>query len=159
MNTITTFRIDIIKWLAKNNISNIDIQIADQFAYNPEERTIYFGVYDDKETGLEFAQYIYEYGCEYVDIWYPILAFLHEVGHVRTLDNFDEKDRFYYQIIKSFKTTNFDYWNVPDEFAANMFVIDFINNNVDALNELIEIIMVDLSAIYCTNYKESVIEL
>lgn len=160
MDTINTFRIDIIKWLTKYDISNIDVNIANRFAYDPEDHIIYFGIYDDiKETGIDFSQYLYEYGCEYVDIWYPILAFLHEVGHVRTLDSFDEHDRLFMNVFKTFKTTNFEYWDVQDEFAANMFVVDFINNNIEAVTELIEIIAVDLSAIYHTNYKERVIEL
>ena len=29
-----------------------------------------------------------------------------------------------------------EYWQVPDEFAANMWVVNFINNHIDAVENL-----------------------
>ena len=30
----------------------------------------------------------------------------------------------------------FDYWHILDEFEANMFVVNFMNNNPEAVKEL-----------------------
>lgn len=140
------FKLGIIKWLCKNNFCNIDIDFEYDFGYAVDDdmgiHCINIGVEANNAVGNYFEQFLYEYGCDYVGIPYPILAFIHELGHVSTLQNFSQFDLKLFELAKQFSHGESDhdwyfrYWEMPDEFEANMWAIDFINNHIDAVEEL-----------------------
>lgn len=164
---------NLIHWLCAHNAANIEIDYEEDFGYaigDDDTRCINLGVTRWHEEAVYFEQFLYEYGCEYIDIPIPVLAFLHELGHHFTLSNFTDFELKFYETIKGAlsnftdfelkfcentksadtEESDFDffyhYWELPDEFAANMWVIDFINNNIDDVNEL--------SYIYWNGWKE-----
>ena len=146
---------NLIHWLCAHDAANIEIDYEEDFGYaigDDNTRCINLGVTKWHEEAVYFEQFLYEYGCEYIDIPIPVLAFLHELGHHFTLSNFTDFELKFCEIIKGadIEGSDFDffyhYWELPDEFAANMWVVDFINNNIDDVNEL--------SYIYWNGWKE-----
>ena len=67
---------------------------------------------------------------------------LHECGHVNTINQFSDSEIFLFDLGKQFDHGESDqewlnrYWLIPDEFAANMWVVDFINNHIEAVEDL-----------------------
>lgn len=143
---------NIHNWLAKNGFNNIDLTTSLDFAYNITNNTIVIGTEKYPTVGRYFEQFLYEYGLEYSGIFDSVLAFLHELGHVYTIPAFSNAELMLYQIAKNFTAEDFTnmeteqekfnyYWELPDEFAANMWVINFVNNNIEAVEELCNIWM------------------
>lgn len=129
-------------WLEKNGFDNLDVIDDNAFVYDIEEQTIYLGVVSTSE-GQWFEQFMYEYGLEYTGILPEVLAFIHELGHHCTINRFNENDFLHDSQSKAFvdfmaysyKRMSY-YWELPIEFAANMWAVDFINNNIAAVEEL-----------------------
>ena len=135
-------------WLRKNNLWNVKHFALDRgFGYcELLNHTLYIGVEEEKpEIQQWFIEFLEENGLLWEEIPVPILAFLHEVGHSETLPYFNKEDNFAFYVNKmAFKgkwdrQTAFDYWSVPDEFAANTWLIEFVNNHIDAVIELINL--------------------
>jgi hypothetical protein len=149
------FRNDIINWLTKNGISNIDIDFRENFCYDVDNHIIYCGTCTNEEGEKFFQQYLYEYGSDWgALLWGPMLCFLHELGHACTLPNFTPGElkvcHFLKGIIDEEEPYNwyFKYWDTPDEFAANMWVINFLDTYVDAVCDLYSIMVSGYKHIY-----------
>ncbi len=154
MTAIKKFYNDLINWLARNGFSNCDVDFSEIFEYDRDSHTIYFATIEPKESGHFFQQYLYEYGCEkapFIDV--NTLAFLHEACHHLTLGQFDDIDIAMFSILKEFidKISDYEhyskYWDIADEFIANMEVVNFINDNFNAVIKLQEIITSNLKEI------------
>ena len=82
------------------------------------------------------------------------MAFLHEVGHVMTLPNFTEEEHQQDIYNKNSRVSNCDietnywYWELPTEFAANMWAINWVNSHIDEFCELNDIFNNWLELIY-----------
>ena len=129
-------------WLDKNGFNNLDVIDDDSFMYDIDNKTIHLGVVSTSE-GVWFEQFEYEYGMEYCGILPDVLAFLHEIGHDRTIEYFDIYDRerdiaakFILNMNEDDQSRMMQYWELPMEFAANMWVIDFVNTHIEAVEEL-----------------------
>ena len=136
------FEAELKNWLDKNGFSGIDVIDDDEFMYNFEENEIHFGVVSTSE-GIWFEQFVYEYGMEHCSIIPEVLAFLHEIGHSKTMNFFGSEDleadstaKFVLSMDGYSQDTMVKYWELPMEFAANVWAIDFVNNNIDAVEEL-----------------------
>lgn len=144
--TENQFKSNLINWLCANHMPNIDIDFDYDFGYLVDDdfgiHIINIGVEANDEVGSYFEQFLYEYGCEYCGIPYPILCMLHECGHIMTLNRFSETELGLFQFAKQFDHGETDqewlnkYWMVPDEFAANMWVVNFINNHIEEVEDL-----------------------
>jgi len=149
MTAENRFKSVLINWLCSQNMSNIDINFAEDFGYTTDDdlgiHILNIGVIANNEGCNYFEQFLYEYGCEYLGIPYPILAFLHECGHINTLNQFSPSELYLYQITKQFSHDEnpyewyTNYWLLPDEFAANIWVINFINTHIDEVEQLCDI--------------------
>jgi hypothetical protein len=147
MTAINKFHNELINWLANNGFSNCDVCFKEDFVYNRIHHRIGIGA-NEPQNGVSFEQFLYEYGLEYMDIWAPILAFLHEAFHHITLSNFEELELKFYRLLKTDDImTDFEYWEMPDEFAANIALINFVNNNINAIIELQNIFIDNICAI------------
>lgn len=132
---------NLINWLARNGFSNCDVDEGDVFSYDREDHVILCGPEEPEELGLWYAQYMYELGCENAPfLWSVTLAFLHEACHHITIDNFNETELMVYAFVKECIDCAGDYWDTPDEFAANVAVVDFIEKHFDAVLELQDIL-------------------
>lgn len=133
-------------WLNENGFSEVkEIQLGPEFAYDINKQSIIIGLTDDHLVGEWFEEFLSSYGCKYSDIPYTILAFLHELGHNQTVNQFTSDELIYCALVKTthkikdlnnLKEYLFEYWCVPDEFAANKWLINFVNTHVVAIANL-----------------------
>lgn len=127
----------LIRWLEDNGFSNCDVVCEEDFSYDVINHKIECGVEEPRELGVLYAQYLYEYGCSHAPfLWASTLSFLHEAGHHLTAGCFREEELGFFNFVKEFAEDAGTYWDTPDEFAANMVVVDFVNNHFDAVLEL-----------------------
>lgn len=146
MSAITEFKTELMKWFVRYNFEGInDIHFDYDFCYNWEKCEVTIGVVDRSEVAGWFEEFLIEHGCRYEHLPQPLTCFLHEVGHHQTISQFDEGLLMIYHMKKLIldgtmeeKQHCFDYWNIDDELAANEWVVDFINNNIDAVIDLWE---------------------
>lgn len=128
------------KWLKENGIE-CGICFDNDFAYDLINNIIYVGTTSNEKIIHWFEQFIYEYGAEYIGINPYALMMLHEVGHYFTIHSFEAEECFSYYVAKLFLCSGdqkgqFEYWEIPDEFSANMWEVNFINRNIEAVNAL-----------------------
>ena len=123
------------KWIQKYlHFNGLEFLYMEESGYDYGNNIIYIGKYD-KPIHMDFRQFLYEYGCK-EDADNQTLAFLHELGHALTQEHFDDFEMIIFNFKKESVYNSFDYWHIPDEFEANMFVINFMNNNPEAIREL-----------------------
>ena len=133
------FHDEIVRWLGRNGFDNVDVSFEmDEFCFNINNYVINIGSGYEPEAGRLFEQFLYEYGMEYIGFDDSVLSFLHELGHYNTVSNFNDAELCFYRAVK-FAMDAFKYWEVPDEMAANMWVVNFVNEKVEAVEELCNI--------------------
>lgn len=135
------FHDEVVKWLGRNGFDNVDVCFDfDSFGYNPNTYVINIGVGYESEAGRLFEQFLYEYGMEYIGFYDSVLAFLHELGHYNTVYGFNNEELWLCRAVKPMMDA-FGYWEVPDEMAANVWVINFVNEKVEVVEELCNIFL------------------
>ena len=140
------FEYKLQEWLKENGFE-CAIQFGDNFAYDRESNVLQVGCIGYPTVCRWFEQFLYEYGLDYTGIYDPVLALLHELGHSMTLDQFSEKELRLFDfskfLLEDERMTNsdkmFQYWSIPDEFSANLWEIEFINNCIDRVCDLCDI--------------------
>lgn len=144
MKLVDTFNRTLSIWFAKHGITNLHFVEGEEFCYYPEEKAVQWGMLLNDEQENMFAQFMYEYGLKR-EVSPFIISLLHEVGHYMTLHQFNEADINLDYAAKQVKadatngidiTTNYWYWELPTEFAANMWAIEWIENHPVELQEL-----------------------
>ena len=143
---MSEFEVRLRAWL-ENQGFDCDIMFDDDFGYDWFENKLHVGTVTYPTTGRWFEQFLCEYGLEWFGILDPVLALIHELGHYATHESYSEEELYLFQAIKMFGTEDrmeemnsmFKYWEVNDEFAANMWAIDYINWNIEVVQELIDI--------------------
>lgn len=132
-------------WIEKYfHFNGLTYRMDTFFGYNYVDHYIIISCLNNlKETHKKFRQFLYEYGAEAAAINFTnnSLAFLHELAHCLTTSNFDNIEMVVCNFKKESVDNAFDYWEIPDEFEANMVVVDFINTNPEAVKELDNIFM------------------
>ena len=149
MGAAKQFQEELVKWLCKNNCSNTTIFFDSDFQYAIDNETnecaIGIGVFTSSEMLNWYKQFLYEYGGVQTSVLDIVLPFLHEVGHYFTFSNFDDFELMVFNMSKTMTCENDShmtqeqYWLVPDEMAANVWAINFINTHPNAMEELNEI--------------------
>jgi len=132
-------------WLVRHHF-DVVIDFGDDFSYNTDYHILTFGTKSYPDVGRYFEQFLYEYGMEYTGIFDEVLCMLHELGHYMTIDNFDEGERvecfLFKHLIRGEDFEWFEgYWSVSDEFAANMWVVNYVNENIEAVEELCNLLL------------------
>ena len=143
MNAVTTFTDALKEWLAKNGFGNLNLVWDEDFAYGLANNTLYVGITLPPEITEYFEEFLVENGCEYSGLVAPAYALLHELGHSQTIYQFSFEELVMFKFFKeddddtlTDREFMFHYWNVEDEWVANEWAINFINNNADAICEL-----------------------
>lgn len=122
-------------WIQKYlHFNGLKFRYKKESAYDYGNNIIYIGK-NDKPIHTDFRQFIYEYNC-HENASNQTLTFLHELGHVLTNCYFNDIEMIILCFEKESVDNAFDYWHIDDEFEANMFVINFMNNNPEAIREL-----------------------
>lgn len=146
MYATTMFKTEIMEWLRHNSFNDIKtVMLAEEFGYEIDTHIINFGVCSLDVIGDWFEDFLLDNGCKYHDIPSPLLAFLHELGHNQTVYNFTMEEVAWCKILKNTIDPEHGrehcnrYWSIPDEFRANEWVVDFINNHINAIIDLYKI--------------------
>lgn len=137
------------KWLKKNGFSatcRLTRGANAELQYDPNYNLIYTPVrYDDSLDEL-FTSWLTRHGLE-TDLDCITLSILHELGHSETFKYFTEEEWFECAALKELMYVNEDmtdeergdyYWNMKDEYAANMWLIMFIKAFPDKAKKLSE---------------------
>ena len=130
--------IELEKWIQKYfHFNGLKFDYNLFSAYDFVENIIYISQMNTPETNKKFRQFLYEYGASAAatDFMDDSLIFLHELSHCLTNSLYDDFELTVYNFQKE-DVDSFTYWEVRDEFEANMVVVDFINNNPEAIYEL-----------------------
>jgi hypothetical protein len=143
---MSEFEVRLRAWL-KNQGFDCNVVFDADFGYNWKENVLHVGTLAYPTVGRWFEQFLYEYGLEWFGIIDPVLALIHELGHYVTNTLFCEEEICSFQVIKWIgqddrmdeQAAMFRYWEITDEFEANMWAVDFINWNIEAVEELITI--------------------
>lgn len=155
---------ELYHWLAVNILdvsASFDpmptIYIDREFSYDQLDCSITLG-WDLRREDLPeaFNNWLLQHGLIWGNLPYPMLAFLHEVGHYKTVDCISLTDLHHTWFIKGILAyrDNKDmdlYWNTPDEYSANMWLINFANNHEEAINEL--------GDIFCNYWNDAIDEI
>ena len=148
MTAVEKFKTDLANWFNKHGFGNVDLCFGEDFMYimfDDDSFAVQIGVQAYPEVGRYFEQFLYQYGLDYVGIFDPVLSLIHELGHSQTIQYFNAQEQLLCKLAKQFNhSTNEqdwynEYWEVPDEFAANMWAVNFINNHIEAVEELCDI--------------------
>ena len=157
MSAVENFKTDISNWFQKHGFGNLIVDFGEDFAYSLFENNqtgIVIGLQGYPEVGRYFEQFLQEYGLEYTGILDPVLALIHELGHSKTLKYFSGNELSLYALAKEFDHGETEqewfnyYWMIPDEFAANIWEVNFINDNILAVEELCQIYINDWFLIF-----------
>ena len=140
------FEVRLRAWL-RNQGFDCDLVFDEDFGYDWKDNILHVGIFEFPTVGRWFEQFMCEYGLEWCGIYDPVLALIHELGHYSTNEVFCAEEIYNFQFIKALvcddcideQAAMFRYWEVGDEFEANMWAVDFINWNIDAVKELIAI--------------------
>lgn len=145
---------DVNKWLKANGFSTrCELNIDDnEFYYDEDENVIGLGENYDSSPDSDFVEFLRKYGLT-SDFDAITLSILHEIGHSETLKLFTEKQkmRFQEEIVninlisfvvddKEEKKLRFQYWEVPHEYTAQLWVVFYTNCFSDKVQELEDII-------------------
>lgn len=132
------------EWLIGIGLGDVGLAQADDFGYDWTENII--NVSDRAPYEDIFPQFLYEYFDVTAKLPIAVFAFLHEVGHVVTFNEFDDNELFASFIHKMFLEDIDDeaafqnaYWLEPTEFAANGWAAYFIHSHFFKVEELITI--------------------
>ena len=93
MTAVEKFKTDLANWFSKNGFGDVDLCFGEDFAYvilDNGNFGVQVGVQAYPEVGRYFEQFLYEYGLDYMGIFDPVLSLIHELGHNKTINCFDE---------------------------------------------------------------------
>ena len=152
-----SFISEVVQWLCDNGFSNLGVKMTSDFCYSTGEDTdfnriggcvINVGRDHFDEIDKWFEQFLYEYGLEWMDLG-RVLPFIHELGHHNTIYSFSNSERLamYYSKFRIFSNEDmtmeemFEYWETPDEFAANIWAVNFTNKNISEVERLVNIFL------------------
>ena len=117
-------------WAKAQGFNNIKVQLGDYSEYNRAEGLVTVGMAAQSETMRLYKGFLEErYGIEGLGPCpQQFLSFLHELGHAATLPHFEEMELSCFEWLKEGVSSYKAYWSIPDEEAANEWVVDFLLN-------------------------------
>ena len=141
MGLVKDFNNELALWFNEQGISNLKFVEGEDFCYYQYTHIAQWGVFENSRNDNHFAQFLYEYGLE-SEVDNFVISLLHEVGHYMTMHYFDknawDNDTAAKENVEGDGSIEVDYWywELPLEFAANMWAIDWANSHPDEVEEL-----------------------
>lgn len=142
MGLISDFNKALTNWCLEQGFGEINFEPCEEFCCYHKSNTIAWEVITDDEMDNQFRQFLYEYGLNY-DIYEPFcMSLLHEIGHLMTIpyfstDEFEEYEASLKAHPPSREIENsYWYWELPLEFSANMWAINWANNYMEEFQRL-----------------------
>ena len=157
MTAVEKFKTDLANWFNKNGFEDVGLCFGEDFAYvilDNGKFGVQVGVQAYPEVGRYFEQFLYEYGLDYMGIFDPVLSLIHELGHNKTINYFDETELALCDFAKHICCERGD---EHDWFNYYMWAIKFINGHIEAVKELCDIYANDWSAIFEETTMEELI--
>ena len=117
-------------------LENVKFIESDMFVYMPDDKIIEYAVIID-EYEIEGNKFLEGYLKDKFNINIPrdkmfIFSLLHEIGHFMTYDNIDQDQ--YSKDLRNVEDDDFlTYRQVYGEYVADVWAVDFINNNKNVL--------------------------
>ena len=113
-------------------LSRESFEEGSMFIYYPEERIIQISNVID-EIELEGNKFLENYLYEEFNLYVPqdkmfIFSILHEIGHYFTFD-MTNYDKYCKMITKILDDNYLEYRKIPEEYNADKWAVEFINNN------------------------------
>ena len=159
-------------WCARQGILGINFEAGLDYTYEIKSHKVIYAIIEkasDDFVEKDFAQFLYEYGCER-EVGIGILSLLHEIGHHMTYFSLNEKELVdsewdkmclefasgYYE--QNHYNHNIIYWHTPVEFVANVWAIDFVNEHIEAVKELQSILTTGFNEIYSDDEINTLID-
>ena len=142
--TAAEFRNGVMDWLHKYGFTDIvSVSYNLYSSFNMDEHEIRIGTEALHGVDKWFEEFLVERGLEWENIPSPVLQFLHELGHSQTVYEYTDDELMMFHLVKEFtgetdacKESAMQYWKVADELAANNWLVDFANREIDAMKEL-----------------------
>lgn len=136
-------------WLGKNNFE-CTINLGNDFYYNPTNERIVISRNYISTNDYDFIVCLRKLGLLY-DFDCITLSVLHELGHFMTENNFtdtqwdkDSEKKEKLSTKYSGSKLNFIYWSCITEKVANLWLVDFVNNNKELVEDLEELISITI---------------
>lgn len=158
MGLISDFNTALELWFNAHGVPNLNVVEGEDFCfYYNQQNIIQWGMIQQETIDRQFAQFFDEYGCKTYTENTFVESLLHEVGHYMTMSNFTQKEwnrdnKAKYKKHKNTDVTGIDlnywYWELPIEFAANMWAINFLNEHFDWATELTELCYYHMAKIF-----------
>lgn len=142
MGVINKFNDALSLWMNNHGFTNIDFVEGEDFCYYYEKHTIQWGLLTNEKIDNYFLQFFYEYGLNTSCLTPFTMSLLHELGHYMTLSNFSNNEAEQDSYAKSMNVSDgsidsqYWYWELPTEFAANMWAINWANTHPQEFEEL-----------------------
>lgn len=142
MGLISDFNKALTNWCLEQGFGEINFEPCEEFCYYYKSNTIAWEVITDDEMDNQFRQFLYEYGLNY-DIYEPFcMSLLHEIGHLMTIPYFSTDEFEEYEASLKVRPASREiensywYWELPLEFSANMWAINWANNHMEEFQRL-----------------------
>ena len=156
MTTASEFKAGIMDWLHKYNFTNVESVTCHRYSgYKIKNHEIRIGIEAVENVDVWFEEFLIERGLEWEHIPSPVLQFLHELGHSQTVYEYTDDQLAMCSLLKYFigdtdecKKNAVKYWKIMDELAANDWLINFANKEIEAISELCQF--------FINNWEDSV---
>ena len=135
------------EWLAKYGFSARIREMEADFGWYASNDTICYSLLVNPEEEERWEELMVECGLRY-EVPTFVSAFLHELGHSmtyfdiddETLDMDEETKNLIAEEPSSFADIYDVYYHLPSEIIATMWMVGFINNNVEKVIELTQMV-------------------
>ena len=145
-------------WLKKYGFET-RVRGVDEDFFWYHDNTISYSFFFPEESAENWVELMKELQCQYdIDLFYS--AFLHELGHGHTYDQFDEEEIEEYQetcrLIREepstfSETLEYVYTHLPVEYEATRWAVNYINTYPDRVKELVDIVGKAVRLFYSLN--------
>jgi hypothetical protein len=125
-------------WLEKYNFSARVYGMDYEFGYYPEENDITYSFLYIQEVENHWNEFVASLGCRY-EMSHFWTSFFHELGHSETM-HLLTKEELDYSASRAVVANNAEYFELPREIIATKWAVNFINNEIDKVMELINML-------------------
>ena len=141
---VKTINVFIDSWLKSIGLPQCHAYIGPNFSYDYVNDTITYCFEEEDYEDKLFLCLCKQYKPKIVECDNFIISFLHELGHCMANDNYSIDEWYEYnEFVRQFEDSNptaidyINYYRNDIEYSATKWACDFIVNNKDKVNELI----------------------
>ena len=119
-------------WFEKYGFETRIEGLDNDFGWNCRTNRVSYSFVRAEQFDTDFMSVCNDLGLKYdIDVFW--MSLLHEIGHSKTYMTLTDEE-----IDEAFELSGFDYYYCQREIIATKWAVDFVNNSLDMLLELIE---------------------